>query len=143
MPEGSRWCPRCKQAVPVEDHVQSACTPSGFGSRCKACHNEANSTAHWLRTHGISEVDVAQMRASQGDRCAICGDQEPRHLDHDHGSGVTRQLLCQRCNHGLGSSRDDPALLHTAAFHIRGHREVQALRRLQETFVVRPGGTDG
>ncbi|MGY1690561.1 endonuclease domain-containing protein [Geodermatophilus sp. SYSU D01105] len=128
---------------PVEDYVKSARTPSGFGSRCTACHNEANDNAYWLRTYGVSRADVARLRALHGDRRAICGDQEPQHLDHDHESGVTRQLLCQRCSHGLGSSRDDPSLLQAAACCIRGHREAQALRRLQETFVVRPGGTDG
>jgi recombination endonuclease VII len=60
------------------------------------------------------------------------------HLDHDHETGATRQMLCQRCNHGLGLVRDDPALLHAPAFYVDGHRERQVLARLQETSVVRP-----
>jgi len=69
-----------------------------------------------LRTYGLSKADVATMRAFQGDRCAVTPDPSPQHLDHDHESGVTRQLLCQRSNHGLGLFRDDPSLLHAAAF---------------------------
>ncbi len=118
--------------------MRSSVTASGFGSRCKPCHNAANSEYYFRRKHQLSKSQVADMRAAQEDRCAICG--EPaQHLDHDHETGATRQLLCQRCNHGLGLFRDDPGLLHAAAFYVNGHRERQVLARLQETFVVRPG----
>ncbi len=81
---------------------------------------------------------MADIKAAQGGRCAICGD-PAQHLDHDHETGATRQMLCQRCNHGLGLFRDDPGLLHAAAFYVDGHRDRQVLARLQETSVVRPG----
>jgi hypothetical protein len=78
------------------------------------------------------------MHAAQDGRCAICGD-PAQHLDLDHETGATRQMLCQRCNHGLGLFRDDPRLLHTAALYVEGHRERQLLARLQGTFIVGPG----
>jgi hypothetical protein len=142
VPEGFRWCPSCQQAIPVEEYVKSARTPSGFGSRCKSCHNAANNAAYWQRTYGLSKEDVAEIRMCQGDRCAICGDPQPQHLDHDHATGETRQLLCQRCNHGLGLFRDDPSLLHSAALYVDGHRQRLLMLRLAETFVVR-SGSDG
>jgi hypothetical protein len=140
IPEGFRWCPSCEQAVAHEDYMRSSVTASGFGSRCKPCHNAANSEYYFRRKHRLTKDQVAGMRAAQHGRCAICGD-PAQHLDHDHGTGATRQLLCQRCNHGLGLSRDDPGLLHAAAFYVEGHRERQILARLQETFVVRPAGS--
>jgi Recombination endonuclease VII len=139
VPEGFRWCPACEQAVPHDEYMRASRTSSGFGSRCKACHNAANSEYYLRRTYQLTKDHVAEMRRAQGDRCAICGDPAPQHLDHDHETGGIRELLCQRCNHGLGLFRDDPALLHAAAFYVDAHRERQLLARLEETFVVRPG----
>jgi hypothetical protein len=142
IPEGFRWCPDCKTAVAHQDYTRNSRGPSGYGSRCKACHNASNSEAYWKRTYGLTKIDVAQLRTAQKDRCAICGDPGPQHLDHDHGRGGIRQLLCQRCNHGLGLFRDDPGLLHLAAFYVQGHRERQALAALQDAAGNVPEGAE-
>ena len=138
IPDGFRWCPSCEQPVAHEDYTRNGRTASGFGSRCRACDRAANSAGYFYRKYKLRKNEVADMRAAQDGRCAICGD-PAQHLDHDHKTGVTRQLLCQRCNHGLGLFRDDPGLLHTAAFYIEGHRDRQVFARLRETFVVGPG----
>ena len=142
IPDGFRWCPGCEQPVAHEDYVRNRGTASGFGSRCKACDSVSNSESYFYRRYKLTKRQIAQIRAAQGDRCAICGDADPRHLDHDHDSGRTRQLLCQRCNQGLGLFRDDPALLHTAAFYVEGHRSQQLLEKLAQTYVISPD-TDG
>ena len=138
VPEGFRWCPVCCQPIPHDEYMRSSRTASGFGSRCKSCHNAANSDYYFRRTYELSKAEVADLKAAQGGRCAICGD-PAQHLDHDHETGAMRQMLCQRCNHGLGLFRDDPGLLHAAACYVDGHRERQVLARLQETSVVAPG----
>lgn len=74
------------------------------------------------------------MHVAQGGRCAICGD-PAQHLDHDHATGATRQLLCQRCNQGLGLFRDEPGLLYAAALHVDAHRDRQLLARIRQTCV--------
>ncbi|MCA0145532.1 endonuclease domain-containing protein [Blastococcus sp. LR1] len=130
VPAGFRWCPACRQAVAVEDFTKNSALVSGFGTRCKPCHNAESKEAYWRRRYGITKAVVDRIRASQGDRCAICGDAAPQHLDHDHDSGRIRALLCQRCNHGLGLFRDEPDLMHAAALYVRGHREAHALDRL-------------
>src|SRR5690242_11803654 len=111
VPDGFRWCPQCKQAVAHEDYTRNARSPSGFGGRCKACDTSASNDSYFLRTYGLTRNQVAELRANQGDRCAICGEASPQPLDHDHATGTTRQLLCQRCNQGLGLLRDDPVIL--------------------------------
>jgi len=132
IPDGFRWCSSCEQPVAHEDFARSRNTRSGFGSRCKPCKSAADSAAYFYRRYKLTQRAVAEIRAAQGDSCAICGDPEPQHLDHDHDTGGIRQLLCQRCNHGLGLFRDDPYLLHLAAFYVEGHSQRQALAALQD-----------
>jgi hypothetical protein len=138
VPDGFRWCPECKQAVAHEDYTRSSRTPSGFGSRCKPCHNAASSDAYFFRSYKITKHQLAQLRAAQDDRCAICGDPEPQHLDHDHETGRIRRLLCQRCNHGLGLFRDDPYLLRVAALYVTGHRQAHAFDELKQLAAATP-----
>jgi len=124
--------------VPHENYVRNSRTASGFGGRCKACHNAAGSAAYFYRRYKPTRKALAEIRRAQGDRCAMCGEEKPQHLDHDHETGGIRKLLCQRCNHGLGLFRDDPYLLHVAALYVEGHREQQALRVLQQSSDVGP-----
>lgn len=75
--------------------------------------------------YGISEATFHSRLAAQGGGCAICGGQQVagRRLavDHDHQTGAVRDLLCNRCNAGLGSFQDHPRLLRAAAAYIERH----------------------
>jgi hypothetical protein len=126
VPDGFRWCRACEQAVAHEDYTRNSGTASGFGSRCRACDREANSDGYFYRRYRLTRRQLAELRAAQDDRCAICGEASPQHLDHDHSTGNTRQFLCQRCNQGLGLLRDDPAVLRAAAEYVEEHRRRQA-----------------
>ncbi len=141
IPEGFRWCPSCEQAVAHADYSLNRRSSSGFGSRCKSCKADEDSAAYFQRQYGLSRSDVAELRSSQDDRCAICAEPSPQHIDHDHDTGRTRQLLCQRCNHGLGLFRDDPYLLRVAALYIEGHRQQHAFATLQATADRDPDGS--
>jgi hypothetical protein len=118
--------------------VRSAATASGFGSRCRPCDRAANSEYYFYKKHGITKKRLAELRAAQGDACAICGDPRPEHLDHDHRTGKTRQLLCQRCNQGLGLLRDNPRILRAAAEYVEFHRDRQAQRPSAPAATSRP-----
>jgi hypothetical protein len=132
IPEGFRWCSACQQAVAHEDYTRNAGTASGFGSRCRACDRAANSAGYFYRKYKLTQHELTELRTVQQDRCGICGDPDPQHLDHDHSTGKIRQLLCQRCNQGLGLFRDEPYLLRVAALYIEGHRQEKAFQTLAE-----------
>lgn len=84
-----------------------------------------------LRKYGLTMEEWQAMVNRQDNRCMICGDPpDPNgvrassrlHVDHDHVTDRNRDLLCTRCNRGVGYFRDDPALLRAAAEYIERHR---------------------
>lgn len=74
-------------------------------------------------------VKGSELYDKQKGKCAICGhclgkrDSAGRvpslaQLDHDHGSGKTRGVLCKKCNLGLGNFDDDTKRLRDAADYL-------------------------
>lgn len=71
-----------------------------------------------LRSHPVKLRDGVSPKAWQraclivmrGERCNVCSAVEPGHngwcLDHDHGTGRIRGLLCEKCNTALGRLGD-------------------------------------
>jgi hypothetical protein len=77
------------------------------------------------------------MLAAQGGLCAICRTAPAVHVDHDHATGAVRALLCFNCNGGLGQFKDDPLLLHAAAYYVALHTARQEI--LAEQGAAGPG----
>ena len=77
---------------------------------------------YYRRTFGISADDVDAMLEAQGGGCAICGERPQRlaslHVDHCHGTGRIRGLLCLNCNQGIGKLGEDPERLRRAAEYL-------------------------
>jgi hypothetical protein len=75
-----------------------------------------------LDKYGLSQQQVDEMLSSQGGTCAICGTNEPGKIgwcvDHDHGSGAVRGVLCASCNSGLGYFTDDTGKLENAKLYL-------------------------
>lgn len=82
-------------------------------------------TARALRAYGITLDEYKAMLAAQDGRCAICGaessDASKRRLcvDHCHGTGRVRGLLCGKCNIGIGQFNHDVDLLTKAIGYLR------------------------
>lgn len=88
------------------------------------CSRHYSLQALW-RTYdpSFSWSEYDRLWEEQGAACAVCrGDLEwdakTTHVDHDHQTGKIRGLLCSTCNQGLGSFRDDPALLSAALVYL-------------------------
>ncbi len=92
-----------------------------FGS-LRPKRKDANWHEHLVRKFGIHEELYDMMLASQRGGCAICGKGPTTKrlaVDHCHDTGEIRGLLCDRCNRGLGSFRDDPELLARASRYLK------------------------
>lgn len=77
--------------------------------------------------YGLTTIQVEDMIAAQGGRCAICDRGEPRVvrefpvIDHCHVTGRVRGILCSSCNGALGLLRDSPYLCERAIAYLRAH----------------------
>jgi Recombination endonuclease VII len=76
------------------------------------------------RMYGLRPGEFDEMVKAQGGLCAICGEppsgkRDILMIDHCHDENRVRQLLCHRCNSGLGLFRDNSELLEAAARYIQ------------------------
>lgn len=132
---------RC--ATCTEEKDRSAFSPDGrkrdglYGS-CRQCRADKQQSKrgrsdlrerqgqHFKARYGITVEDYDVLLAEQGGKCAVCGEVPSHrlHVDHDHETGRVRGLLCTWCNKGLGSFRDDPDKLLSAAAYLIQQRDV-------------------
>lgn len=92
-----------------------------------------NRTLAIIRT-GLTEEQYENLRSSQQNRCAICERPERRKsrngrvmslaVDHDHGTGRIRELLCHACNLGIGNFEENMTFLQNAIYYLKKHSEI-------------------
>lgn len=91
-----------------------------------AARKEKNHDTYVRRTYGLAPGDYQTLLANQGGRCAICG-KHPRKrylaVDHCHGCGAVRGLLCYFCNSALGVFEGDAATAQRAAEYLLRARD--------------------
>jgi hypothetical protein len=131
VPDGSKWCPDCDEVKLVTDFPATRANVSGRHTYCKPCHNArgratleklgGSRTYHLKRRYGITAEVADALLEQQGGVCAICKAAPAVHVDHDHETGAVRALLCFNCNGGLGQFKDNPHLLHAAAYYVAFH----------------------
>src|SRR3954449_7479439 len=149
IPDGHKWCADCESVLPLSQFVRTVRTKSGHSSYCKPCHNArsrvsrekvgGSRTYHLTRRYGITAAEADYLLDRQEGLCAICRTAPAVHVVHDPSTGAVRALLCFNCNGGLGQFKDDPFLLHLAAFYVQHHHEQQALAALRN---VSPAETE-
>ena len=87
---------------------------------------------HHLRTrYNLTPNQYNEMAKIQDYKCAICGidvteniraeKQIALSVDHNHTTGALRELLCMKCNYGLGYFRDNADILSKASAYITKH----------------------
>jgi hypothetical protein len=122
-------CPDCGETKPLEEFPRNKNGKDGRHTYCKPCHNargretiqrlHGNSRHYHLKKrYGIGADEFDELVRQQGDVCAICGRENPEHVDHDHGTGAVRGILCFNCNGGLGQFRDSTDALLAAAEYL-------------------------
>jgi hypothetical protein len=118
VPAGHKRCRGCGEVKPHSEWHRKA---DGLASRCKACRAAVAPAQHLPRKYGLTEVQRAELIASQGGVCCICLSAPATHVDHCHKTGRVRGVLCFNCNSGLGLLRDDPDAMNRAADYLEGN----------------------
>lgn len=135
----SKVCQSCDppKRKPLSEFYRRAASRDGHSSRCKECEQKAHQaynrrtrTKHLHRKsnlkilYNITIEDFNNMWEAQGGACAICFRTGMKLVvDHNHATGQARELLCNRCNHGLGRFDDNPVLLQNAIMYLEKHNE--------------------
>lgn len=100
------------------------------GPRCATCHRDRKKAAkeaawanHIFKTYGLTKEQYDALYAHHNGKCFICqratGATKRLAVDHDHGTGFVRGLLCGPCNKVIGHFRDDPEALQRGAYYLR------------------------
>ena len=80
--------------------------------------------AHYKRRYGVGRDVVIALLEKQSFRCAICECvicEDTLVVDHCHGSGAVRGVLCNRCNISL-APLERPGFLVAAIAYLESHR---------------------
>ena len=129
-------CARCKIDKPVSEFNKHKLRKDGLANWCKICgaldckiryrkRSPLERRAYEIsKKYGISIDDYIRMATEQNNRCAICNEEKPLCVDHNHskqiGSAV-RKLLCHGCNKLLGFAKENPETLRRAAKYLEEH----------------------
>lgn len=75
------------------------------------------------RMYGIDMDQFKQMYVAQSGQCAICSYRFQKSkeikIDHNHTTGRVRQLLCDKCNAGIGMLQEDISILLKAIEYLK------------------------
>lgn len=131
-----KTCTSCKETKPKSQFLKDNKNKDGLRYECKLCHNlrnriwhknnkERGKNTYLKRQYGITLQQKLQMAESQDNKCAICNKNFVNSVDicvdHDHATGVIRQLLCNPCNRGLGQFEDSIEILKSAQKYLQKH----------------------
>ncbi|MFV8127612.1 endonuclease VII domain-containing protein [Streptomyces syringium] len=120
-PDGHKYCRRCEEIKPHSQWDRNSSASDGLSTRCKACRAVEGRAGHLKRTYGITEAERDGMISSQMGTCPICLSAPAVHVDHDHGTGKVRGVLCFNCNSALGKLRDDRGAMRRAIAYLEGN----------------------
>lgn len=115
-----RYDYRCKECKTLQ-RQQRVLADSAFKDQLK------QNTRKWrlANEYGISEVEWFTMFTTQDGTCAVCQAKfthpEQMKVDHNHTTGVVRELLCNNCNVGIGMLGEDITRLQNAIQYLTKH----------------------
>jgi hypothetical protein len=96
----------------------------------KSLYNQQHRERIYIRNlqtrYGLTQVEHESMVKAQNGYCALCKNKITGRLcvDHNHETGKVRELLCVRCNAGLGNFTESVEKLYNAIEYLRKHNNL-------------------
>ena len=121
-PSMHKTCKICEQELPLDAFTIDKRNKDGHGARCRPCtyaskpYSPERQRRYKLKHfYGMSIDDYNRMYQEQQGACKICQKNFGQLVvDHDHGTGEVRGLLCSQCNTGIGLLGDNLSTLENA-----------------------------
>ena len=125
-------CPRCGETKSASEFVKNRSSKDGSGGYCRPCHSRivrenvkrnhgGGRNFQLKRRYGVDAEAAAWSILKQGGVCAVCGEADPGHIDHNHATKEVRGVLCFNCNRALGYFGDDLITMYRAADYLESH----------------------
>ena len=114
VPEGHKFCPKCREIKPLDAFHRAPRQAGGRSSYCGACKYARDNETRFRKVYGISTSDRDDMIEAQGGLCGLCCSAPAVHVDHDHTTGQVRGVLCFSCNVAIGHLKDSADLMRRA-----------------------------
>lgn len=139
---GKLKCALCLEFSLLENFPKDKYSSTGYYSYCKACAKDRTSKEYRKRKNS-PEYLAGRMKSSIKSRfgisieeylnkkaaskiCEICKNpfksSFDKQLDHCHGTGKLRGILCAKCNKALGLINDDINLLKAAITYLESYK---------------------
>jgi len=118
---GVELCYICNEEKSLDAFPRAPRNWTGYSRACKVCWQKRQTAHRRLKKTGWTQEEYDVAFEEQKGLCAICKLPDERGdlaADHCHTVGTKRGLLCRSCNQGLGSFKDDPELLLSAAQYL-------------------------
>ena len=143
----SKTCSKCKINKKYSEFYKNTSKKDALCSTCKDCEKQRDTKrdrkeyrkqqriekgisprvfrnftssydCHLWNTYGIREEDYKKMLYNQKCKCKICEKDAKLVVDHCHGTGKIRGLICENCNKGLGLLGDTKECLTKALIYL-------------------------
>ncbi len=112
------YCSECRSKVNYKSKIRNRSTYDKYKLRA----SEASRKCYLKKQYNLTIAQFNQMLIKQNYECAICNDiPKILHIDHNHETGKIRELLCGKCNRGIGFLKDSPILLKKAIDYLNRH----------------------
>jgi hypothetical protein len=122
----TKVCAKCAAEKPLSEFYRTGwCKPctNTYARAWQAANPEKAKASlrrgRLMRRYGLTEAAFNEMFAAQAGCCAICKRHQSEvkgrlQVDHDHRTGMNRDLLCTGCNTALGRVNDSVDILEAA-----------------------------